>query len=82
MYMSQGALFFASYEFFKRSFSLEKPQTDSQRIQYQQKMEDDPVSPSSFPLPSTPSRLHGLHSWDTESEFWCEMAEENEKQMS
>ncbi|KAF2297825.1 hypothetical protein GH714_003757 [Hevea brasiliensis] len=43
MYVSQGALFFASYEFFKRLFSLENPQFNSQRIQYKQSMEDDPT---------------------------------------
>lgn len=32
MYMSQGAIFFASYEFFKRLFSLEAPQQNVQSI--------------------------------------------------
>ncbi|TQD74806.1 hypothetical protein C1H46_039643 [Malus baccata] len=64
MYMSQGAIFFASYEFFKRLFSLESPQTDVQRIQYKQKMDNDPVPPSSIPSPSSQasSELHAQHS--------------------
>ncbi|PRQ17685.1 putative mitochondrial carrier domain-containing protein [Rosa chinensis] len=63
MYMSQGALFFASYEFFKRSFSLVKQQPKAHRIQHQQNMEDDPVTPSTFPRPSSTSpRLHSVQS--------------------
>ncbi|XP_048445930.1 S-adenosylmethionine mitochondrial carrier protein [Pyrus x bretschneideri] len=64
MYMSQGAIFFASYEFFKRLFSLESPQTDVQRIQYKQNMDNDPVLPSSIPSPSSQasSELHAQHS--------------------
>ncbi|ONI07103.1 hypothetical protein PRUPE_5G100200 [Prunus persica] len=64
MYMSQGALFFASYEFFKSLFSLDTPQTDAPRIQYQQKTEGNPVLPSSLPAMSSPasSELRGLHS--------------------
>ncbi|XVE64838.1 hypothetical protein DITRI_Ditri07aG0134100 [Diplodiscus trichospermus] len=68
MYMSQGALFFASYEFLKQLFSLEVPQLTT----HKQKNKDD--SPSQLPLPlpspststartsSSPSSLHGLHS--------------------
>lgn len=41
MYMTQGALFFASYESFKRLFSLETSQLDAQRIQLEAKREDD-----------------------------------------
>ncbi|XP_004300791.1 PREDICTED: uncharacterized protein LOC101309355 [Fragaria vesca subsp. vesca] len=63
MYMSQGALFFASYEFFKKSFSLARQQPNAQRIQYERNMEDDPVTPSTFQPPSpTPARLHSLQS--------------------
>ncbi|KAI3468733.1 hypothetical protein Pfo_025396 [Paulownia fortunei] len=41
MYMIQGALFFASYESFKRLFSLEVPQLSAQTFQHEQKKEDD-----------------------------------------
>lgn len=44
MYMSQGALFFASYEFLKRLFSLEMPQFSAQSIQYKERIEDDSAS--------------------------------------
>ncbi|XP_048320534.2 uncharacterized protein LOC107405979 [Ziziphus jujuba] len=47
MYMSQGALFFASYEFFKRVFSLEIPQSNRERIQSQRSTKDDLLLPSS-----------------------------------
>ncbi|XP_021895340.1 uncharacterized protein LOC110812797 isoform X2 [Carica papaya] len=40
MYMSQGALFFASYEFFKSLFSLEVPHTSTQRTWHKQKSKD------------------------------------------
>ncbi|OMO79514.1 hypothetical protein CCACVL1_13609 [Corchorus capsularis] len=49
MYMSQGALFFASYEFFKQLFSLEVPHLSTQ--QKHQENKDD--SPSQLPSPST-----------------------------
>ncbi|WCJ26283.1 Mitochondrial substrate carrier family protein [Euphorbia peplus] len=41
MYVSQGALFFASYEFFKRLFSVELQQFSAQRIQNKEGMEDN-----------------------------------------
>ncbi|CAK7335544.1 unnamed protein product [Dovyalis caffra] len=44
MYMSQGALFFASYEFLKRIFSLEVPLFNAPSIQYIEKIEDDSAS--------------------------------------
>ncbi|KAK6158249.1 hypothetical protein DH2020_005563 [Rehmannia glutinosa] len=50
MYMIQGALFFASYESFKRLFSLEVPQRSAQTFQHEHKKEDD-----SMMLPSTVS---------------------------
>ncbi|XP_038876200.1 calcium-binding mitochondrial carrier protein [Benincasa hispida] len=34
MYMSQGAIFFSSYEFLKRLFSLELPRHDTARVQH------------------------------------------------
>lgn len=52
MYMSQGALFFASYEFFKGVFSLEVPHLSTLRIQHKQTEEDDVVSTESL-FPST-----------------------------
>ncbi|XP_021295473.1 mitochondrial aspartate-glutamate transporter AGC1 isoform X2 [Herrania umbratica] len=70
MYVSQGALFFASYEFFKQLFSLEVPQF----IIHKQHKENEDNSPSQLPspLPSasastarrspSPSGLHSLHS--------------------
>lgn len=62
MYMSQGALFFASYEFFKQFLSLEVPQLST----HEQKKENKDDSPSQLPLASTssssPSRLHGWRS--------------------
>ncbi|GLU04143.1 hypothetical protein SLE2022_213060 [Rubroshorea leprosula] len=54
MYMSQGAIFFASYEMFKSLFSLDVPK---QTIQHNKNEEDN--STSSTPL-SSRSRLHGL----------------------
>uniref|UniRef100_A0A5B7CCE9 Mitochondrial substrate carrier family protein n=1 Tax=Davidia involucrata TaxID=16924 RepID=A0A5B7CCE9_DAVIN len=64
MYMSQGALFFASYETFKRLFSLDVPQLNAQTIQHEQNMEDDSKSSPllASPSPSPPPRLHSLHS--------------------
>ncbi|KAL5552073.1 hypothetical protein UlMin_002249 [Ulmus minor] len=67
MYMTQGALFFASYEFFKRFFSLDKPQPDTERIRYQQNAEKDSSMSPSSQTPSVSSssaspRLHNLHS--------------------
>ncbi|KAB1199433.1 Mitochondrial thiamine pyrophosphate carrier 1 [Morella rubra] len=68
MYMSQGAMFFASYEFFKRLFCLEVPNHNTQIIQYKQSTEDDtslilPIpSPSSSASTSSSSRLQGLRS--------------------
>ncbi|OIT32934.1 PREDICTED: uncharacterized protein LOC109206657 [Nicotiana attenuata] len=44
MYMTQGALFFASYESFKRLFSLEIPQPKAERVTYEQSLEDDSAS--------------------------------------
>ncbi|KAJ6326757.1 hypothetical protein OIU78_013777 [Salix suchowensis] len=41
MYVSQGALFFASYEFLKRLFSLEMPQFNARSIQHKETIEDD-----------------------------------------
>nr|XP_016441606.1 PREDICTED: mitoferrin-like [Nicotiana tabacum] len=41
MYMTQGALFFASYESFKRLFALEIPQPKAERVKYEQSLEDD-----------------------------------------
>ncbi|KAL2503218.1 Mitochondrial substrate carrier family protein [Forsythia ovata] len=43
MYMIQGALFFASYESFKRLLSLEVPQLSPKPIQHEQSVEDDSV---------------------------------------
>ncbi|XP_059276179.1 mitochondrial aspartate-glutamate transporter AGC1 [Lycium ferocissimum] len=48
MYMTQGALFFASYESFKRVFSLEVPQPKTETGTYE-RMEDDPAT---LPSPS------------------------------
>ncbi|KAG6688614.1 hypothetical protein I3842_11G133700 [Carya illinoinensis] len=70
MYMSQGAIFFGSYEFFKRLFCLEVPQRNAQRIKYKQSTEDGASSQLPILLPSSsapstsssPSRLQGLHS--------------------
>ncbi|KAF3960931.1 hypothetical protein CMV_014403 [Castanea mollissima] len=71
MYMSQGAIFFASYEFFKRMFSLEEPRHNAQTIQYKQSTEDDnlstlpillPSSSASLASSSSSSRLRSLHS--------------------
>ena len=44
MYVSQGALFFASYESFKRLFQLEMPQINASSIQYKENEEDDSES--------------------------------------
>lgn len=67
MYMSQGALFFASYEFFKGVFSLEVPHLNALRIQHEKTKEDDAVSSESlFPSTSSASpsqpRLHHRYS--------------------
>lgn len=43
MYMTQGALFFASYESFKRLLSLEVPQLSHLPIQHEQCTKDDSV---------------------------------------
>lgn len=51
MYVSQGALFFASYEFFKSLFCLEMPKLHAQTIPHKQYMEGDSTSS----LPSAPS---------------------------
>ncbi|KAL6349443.1 hypothetical protein AAG906_034100 [Vitis piasezkii] len=51
MYVSQGALFFASYEFFKSLFCLEMPKLHAQTIPHEQYMEGDSTSS----LPSAPS---------------------------
>lgn len=41
MYMIQGALFFASYESFKRLFSLDFPRPSTRALQLEQKSKDD-----------------------------------------
>lgn len=41
MYMAQGALFFASYESFKRVFSLDIRQPKTETVPYEHKKEDD-----------------------------------------
>lgn len=75
MYMSQGALFFTSYEFFKRLFASEVPQFSTKTIQYKQNMLDDSETiPSSLssslmlpPPPPPPPRLlnkHSLSAWE------------------
>lgn len=63
MYISQGALFFASYESFKRLFSLDKPKETDQRHHYKDSAEDH--SPllslelqSSSSLPSAASSMN------------------------
>ncbi|XP_030501941.2 mitochondrial aspartate-glutamate transporter AGC1 isoform X2 [Cannabis sativa] len=55
MYMSQGALFFASYEFLKKLYYLEMPQPETERIQNQQSMDDDTVVLSSSSSSSSSS---------------------------
>lgn len=45
MYMSQGALFFASYEFLKSFLSLELLQHKPEMLQHKQDIDDDPLSP-------------------------------------
>ncbi|XP_057250833.1 uncharacterized protein LOC104907835 isoform X3 [Beta vulgaris subsp. vulgaris] len=45
MYMSQGALFFASYEFLKSFLSLELRQHKPEMLQHKQDIDDDPLSP-------------------------------------
>ncbi|XP_062074318.1 adenine nucleotide transporter BT1, chloroplastic/mitochondrial [Humulus lupulus] len=75
MYMSQGALFFASYEFLKKLYYLEMPQPETEIIQNQQNMDDHTViltSSSSSTLPSSetsslssvsvPQKLYSLRS--------------------
>ncbi|KAK2647296.1 hypothetical protein Ddye_014785 [Dipteronia dyeriana] len=72
MYMSQGALFFASYEFFKKAFFSEVPELIAQKIHHKQNKDDDSVSSQSpFLLSSSESaassvslktRLQSLHS--------------------
>lgn len=63
MYISQGALFFASYESFKRLFSLDKPKVTAQGQHYKDSVEDH--SPllslelqSSSSLPSAASSMN------------------------
>ncbi|XP_024031493.1 calcium-binding mitochondrial carrier protein Aralar1 isoform X1 [Morus notabilis] len=58
MYLSQGALFFASYETFKRLMALETPQPEAERIQHQDDTQDDSLIPSPS---SAPTKLHNLH---------------------
>lgn len=53
MYISQGALFFASYESFKRLFALETPQPKAKRVQYQ----ENPIDNSFIPPPSSASTV-------------------------
>lgn len=48
IYMTQGALFFASYESFKRVFSLDIPQTKTETVTCE-RVEDDPAT---LPSPS------------------------------
>ncbi|KAF8413174.1 hypothetical protein HHK36_001150 [Tetracentron sinense] len=55
MYISQGALFFASYELCKSLFSLGVPQLHAQTVQNKQNMEDDLTSLLSSPPPSSQS---------------------------
>ncbi|PON62875.1 Mitochondrial substrate/solute carrier [Parasponia andersonii] len=72
MYISQGALFFASYEFFKKLFCLEMPQPKVKTIKNQQNTDDDTLILSSSTLPSSqtssvssasaPQKLHSLRS--------------------
>ncbi|KAK9716581.1 hypothetical protein RND81_06G243400 [Saponaria officinalis] len=45
MYMSQGALFFASYEFFKSLLSLDFPRDSAEMLQYKQDVDDDTLLP-------------------------------------
>ncbi|KAL9246713.1 hypothetical protein vseg_020212 [Gypsophila vaccaria] len=45
MYMSQGALFFASYEFFKSLLSLDLARDSSETLQYKQDTDDDTLLP-------------------------------------
>ncbi|KAG1355033.1 S-adenosylmethionine carrier 1, chloroplastic/mitochondrial [Cocos nucifera] len=51
MYVSQGAIFFASYEFLKAVFALQVPRPPSQVAENKQKADD-----------LAPSRMHKLHS--------------------
>ncbi|KAK2664087.1 hypothetical protein Ddye_002661 [Dipteronia dyeriana] len=77
MYMSQGALFFASYEFFKKAFFSEVPELITQEIHHKQNKDNDSVSSqspfTSFSSESTVSsaspktRLQSLHSCNLES---------------
>ncbi|XP_057978303.1 uncharacterized protein LOC131164828 [Malania oleifera] len=53
MYMTQGALFFASYESFKSLFSLKVPQLGAATISHKSKLEDNPESSSLLPSPSS-----------------------------
>ncbi|KAJ0105747.1 hypothetical protein Patl1_17726 [Pistacia atlantica] len=53
MYMSQGAIFFGSYEFFKHLFSLDVPQLNAPRILHEHTKQDKAVS--SVPTPSSAS---------------------------
>ena len=67
MYMSQGAIFFTSYEFFKRMFSLEEPRHNTQTMQSKQSTEDDssstvPMLLASSSAPSASSSSSGLQS--------------------
>ncbi|XP_022760168.1 uncharacterized protein LOC111306645 [Durio zibethinus] len=57
IYMSQGALFFASYEFFKQLFSLEVPQLTT----HKQKKENKDDSPSQLPPASSASTSTARH---------------------
>ncbi|KAK4741212.1 hypothetical protein SAY87_024800 [Trapa incisa] len=57
MYITQGALFFASYEFFKRLFNLNEPRFSSiPKVQYEKRKKDE-LGPQDFPLssPSSPA---------------------------
>lgn len=46
MYMTQGALFFASYESFKKIFSLDIPQPKTETVPYEHKEDDCATLPS------------------------------------
>lgn len=50
MYITQGALFFASYEFFKRLFNLNEPQVNGSRKEQYEKGKEDRSRPLDIPL--------------------------------
>ncbi|KAF5177324.1 Mitochondrial carnitine carrier [Thalictrum thalictroides] len=62
MYISQGALFFASYEFFKSIFALQSPQICTPALEDKQKIKEGSTSSTaSIPAPKLP-RLSRLQS--------------------